>query len=109
MVTETGMPVKKVAIGGAAGVFVTVLVLILNAYVPLFIARPISGELAAGLTNRMTEATSQSAILPDSLALLYGRDCTQYELKPLVIGPAIGLSERNAKIRHGGYREAMDR
>ena len=24
-------------------------------------------------------------------------------LTPLVIGPAIGLSERNAKIRRGGY------
>jgi hypothetical protein len=57
----------------------------------------------------MTEATSQSAIPQGSLALLCGRDCTQYELKPLVIGPAIGLSERNAEIRHGGYREAMDR
>ncbi len=26
-------------------------------------------------------------------------------LTPLVIGPAIGLSERNAKIRRGGYRK----
>jgi len=51
MTTETGMPVKKVAIGGAAGVAVTVLVLILNTYVPLFETKPITGELAAGLTT----------------------------------------------------------
>jgi len=54
MTTENGMPVKKVAIGGAAGVGVFVLVLILNTYVPFFETKPISGELASGLSTLLT-------------------------------------------------------
>lgn len=52
--TETGAPVKKVAIGGAAGVAVFVIVLILNTYVPFFAEKPISGELASGLSTLLT-------------------------------------------------------
>jgi len=39
-----------VAAGGIAGAFVTLLVGILNAYVPFFATKPISGEISTATT-----------------------------------------------------------
>jgi hypothetical protein len=45
------MPTRKVIAGGATGAFVTLLVLILNTYVPLFQTKPITGEVASLATT----------------------------------------------------------
>jgi hypothetical protein len=47
---QTNFPTQKVAAGGIAGVLSFVVVLVLNGYVPFFIAHPVTGELASGLT-----------------------------------------------------------
>jgi hypothetical protein len=54
MPTPTNAPVRKVAAGGIAGAFVTLLVGILNAYVPFFEIKPISGEIAGAATTVLT-------------------------------------------------------
>jgi hypothetical protein len=51
MATPTNVPTRKVIAGGATGAFVTLLVLILNTYVPPFTTKPISGEIASSLTT----------------------------------------------------------
>ena len=54
MAIPTSAPVRKVAAGGIAGAFVTLLVGILNAYVPFFIHKPISGEISGAATTVLT-------------------------------------------------------
>jgi len=51
MATPTNVPTRKVIAGGATGAFVTLLVLVLNTYVPYFHDKPISGEMASSFTT----------------------------------------------------------
>ena len=50
MPTPTSAPIRKVSAGGVAGALVTVIVGILNAYVPFFADKPISGEISGAAT-----------------------------------------------------------
>jgi len=54
MPIPTRTPVRKVWAGGVTGAFVTLIVLILNAYVPMFVHKPISGEISAAATTVLT-------------------------------------------------------
>ncbi len=51
MANPTNVPTRKVLAGGATGAFVTLLVFILNTYVPFFEAKPITGEAASLATT----------------------------------------------------------
>ena len=64
MPTPTSAPVRKVAAGGIAGAFVTLIVGILNAYVPFFASKPISGEIAGAATTVLTFLVAYS-VRPD--------------------------------------------
>ena len=54
MPSPTGAPVRKVWVGGVTGAFVTLIVAILNTYVPFFVHRPISGEISGAATTVLT-------------------------------------------------------
>jgi hypothetical protein len=54
MPISTSAPVRKVWAGGVTGAFVTLIVGILNAYVPLFVHKPISGEISGAATTVLT-------------------------------------------------------
>ncbi|HIK45464.1 MAG TPA: hypothetical protein IGR64_11350 [Leptolyngbyaceae cyanobacterium M65_K2018_010] len=49
--TPTRAPVRKVTFGAVSGALVTLIVGILNTYVPFFEAKPISGEISGALTT----------------------------------------------------------
>ena len=51
---STYQPVRKVTAGAFTGALVTLLVLILNTYVPFFEKKPISGELSGAATTVLT-------------------------------------------------------
>jgi hypothetical protein len=51
MPIPTSAPVRKVSAGGVTGAFVTLIVFILNNYVPFFVHKPISGEISAAATT----------------------------------------------------------
>lgn len=54
MPTPTNKPIRKVAAGGIAGASITLIVGILNAYVPFFANKPISGEISGAATTVFT-------------------------------------------------------
>ena len=54
MPIPTSAPVRKVWAGGVTGAFATLVVGILNAYVPFFAHRPISGEISGAATTVLT-------------------------------------------------------
>lgn len=54
MSIPTSAPVRKVWVGGVTGAFVTLVVGILNAYVPFFVHQPISGEISGAATTVLT-------------------------------------------------------
>jgi hypothetical protein len=47
----TNAPVRKVTFGAISGAFVTLIVGILNTYVPFFVSKPISGEISGAATT----------------------------------------------------------
>ena len=51
---STYQPVRKVTAGAFTGALVTLLVLILNTYVPFFEKKPISGEISGAATTVLT-------------------------------------------------------
>ncbi len=63
MATPTNKPTRKVVAGGVTGTFVTLVVLILNIYVPIFEQKPISGEIA-GLATTVISAIVAYLIPP---------------------------------------------
>ena len=63
MATPTSKPTRKVIAGGLTGTFVTLVVLILNTYVPVFEQKPISGVIA-GLATTLISAIVAYLIPP---------------------------------------------
>ena len=51
MASQTSVPTRKVVAGGATGAFVTLLIYVLNAYVPFFKTQPITAEAASLATT----------------------------------------------------------
>ena len=51
---STYQPVRKVTAGAFTGALVTLIVLILNTYVPSFERKPISGEISSAATTVLT-------------------------------------------------------
>jgi hypothetical protein len=54
MPIPTSAPVRKVSAAGVTGAFVTLIVGVLNAYVPFFAHKPISGEISGAATTVLT-------------------------------------------------------
>jgi hypothetical protein len=54
MPTQTYTPTRKVSAAGVTGALVTLIVGILNAYVPFFADKPISGEISGAATTVLT-------------------------------------------------------
>ena len=51
-------PIRKVTFGAVGGALVTLLVSILNNYVPFFEAKPITGDISSAATTLVTFAIS---------------------------------------------------
>ena len=52
--TPTNVPARKITLGMATGAFVTLIVGVLNSYIPFFEHKPISGGIAGSATTLLT-------------------------------------------------------